>query len=32
VDRDRDVVVVRFGEGYGDVDWTALFTELAESL
>lgn len=32
VDRDRDVVVVRFGEGYGDVDWTALFTKIAESL
>jgi CubicO group peptidase (beta-lactamase class C family) len=32
VNKDRDVVVVRFGEGYGDVDWTALFTEMAESL
>jgi CubicO group peptidase (beta-lactamase class C family) len=32
VHRDRDVVVVRFGEGYGKVDWTALFTEMAESL
>jgi CubicO group peptidase (beta-lactamase class C family) len=32
VDRARDVVVVRFGEGYGDVDWTALFTKIAESL
>ena len=29
VDRDRDVVVARFGEGYGDVDWTALFAEMA---
>lgn len=32
VHRDLDVVVVRFGEGYGDVDWTALFTKMAESL
>jgi CubicO group peptidase (beta-lactamase class C family) len=32
VQADRDVVVVRFGEGYGDVDWTALFTEMADSL
>ncbi len=32
VNRDRDVVVVRFGEGYGDVDWTTLFTEMADSL
>jgi len=32
VDRDRDVVVVRFGEGYGKVDWTTLFTQVAESL
>jgi len=32
VDRDRDVVVVRFGEGYGDVDWTALFAAMADSL
>jgi CubicO group peptidase (beta-lactamase class C family) len=32
VDRDRDVVVARFGEGYGDVDWTALFAEMAASL
>lgn len=32
VDQGRDVVVVRFGEGYGDVDWTALFTQMAESL
>jgi len=32
VDRARDVVVVRFGEGYGDVDWTALFTTIAKSL
>jgi CubicO group peptidase (beta-lactamase class C family) len=32
VNREHDVVVVRFGEGYGDVDWTALFTRMAESL
>lgn len=32
VDRDHDVVVVRFGEGYGDVDWPPLFTAMAESL
>jgi CubicO group peptidase (beta-lactamase class C family) len=32
VDRDRDVVVVRFGEGYGEVDWTVLFKQIAESL
>jgi CubicO group peptidase (beta-lactamase class C family) len=32
VDRERDVVIVRFGEGYGDVAWTALFTRMAESL
>lgn len=32
VDRARDVVVVRFGEGYGDVDWTELFRQMAESL
>jgi CubicO group peptidase (beta-lactamase class C family) len=32
VHRARDVVVVRFGEGYGDVDWTALFEEIAERL
>ena len=32
VHRDRDVVVVRFGEGYGKVDWTDLFTRMAESL
>jgi CubicO group peptidase (beta-lactamase class C family) len=32
VDRDRDVVIVRFGEGYGDVDWTALFTKMVDSL
>jgi CubicO group peptidase (beta-lactamase class C family) len=32
VDRDRDVVVVRFGEGYGEVDWTVLFGQMAESL
>lgn len=28
----QDVVVVRFGEGYGDVDWTSLFTRMAELL
>jgi CubicO group peptidase (beta-lactamase class C family) len=32
VDRDRDVVVVRFGEGYGKVDWTVLFRQIADSL
>ena len=32
VDPTHDVVVVRFGDGYGDVDWTALFAEMAESL
>jgi CubicO group peptidase (beta-lactamase class C family) len=32
VDRDRDVVVVRFGEGYGKVDWTVLFRQMADSL
>lgn len=32
VDKDRDVVVARFGEGYGDVDWTALFAQMAASL
>jgi CubicO group peptidase (beta-lactamase class C family) len=32
VDRDRDVVIARFGEGYGDVDWTALFAGMAASL
>ncbi len=32
VNRDRDVIVVRFGEGYGDVDWTALFTQMADGL
>ncbi len=32
VHRDGDVVVVRFGEGYGDVDWPALFTQMAEGL
>ena len=32
VDQARDVVVVRFGEGYGDVDWTGLFREMAESM
>jgi CubicO group peptidase (beta-lactamase class C family) len=28
----RDVVVVRFGEGYGEVDWTVLFRQMAASL
>jgi len=32
VQADRDVIVVRFGEGYGDVDWTELFTQMADSL
>jgi CubicO group peptidase (beta-lactamase class C family) len=32
VDPTHDVVVVRFGEGYGDVDWTALFAQMAASL
>ena len=32
VDRAHDVVIVRFGEGYGEVSWTALFTRMAESL
>lgn len=32
VDLARDVVVVRFGEGYGQVDWTALFRQMAASL
>jgi CubicO group peptidase (beta-lactamase class C family) len=32
VHKDRDVVVVRFGEGYGKVDWTTLFTQIAEGL
>jgi len=32
VHRDRDVVIVRFGEGYGVVDWTALLTRMSESL
>ena len=32
VDKDRNVVVARFGEGYGDVDWTALFAQMAASL
>jgi CubicO group peptidase (beta-lactamase class C family) len=32
VHRALDVVIVRFGEGYGDVDWTALFSRVAESL
>ena len=29
---DRRAVFVRFGEGYGDVDWTALFARLADEL
>jgi CubicO group peptidase (beta-lactamase class C family) len=32
VERDRDVVVVRFGEGYGKIDWTVLFEQIAQSL
>lgn len=32
VDREHDMVVVRFGEGYGDVDWPLLFSRMAESL
>ena len=32
VDLARDVVVVRFGEGYGQVNWTALFRQMAASL
>jgi CubicO group peptidase (beta-lactamase class C family) len=32
VDVPRDVVVVRFGEGYGKVAWTELFRQMAESL
>ncbi len=32
VDEVRDVVIVRFGEGYGDVDWTSLFSRIAASL
>jgi CubicO group peptidase (beta-lactamase class C family) len=28
---DRRMVFVRFGEGYGDVDWCALFLRLADS-
>jgi CubicO group peptidase (beta-lactamase class C family) len=32
VDPARDVVVVRVGEGYGDVDWLALFGRVAQSL
>jgi CubicO group peptidase (beta-lactamase class C family) len=32
VDRALDVVIVRLGDGYGDVDWTALFRRMAESL
>jgi len=26
------VVVARFGEGYGDVDWTALFAGMAATI
>ncbi|HVW29710.1 MAG TPA: serine hydrolase [Polyangiaceae bacterium] len=29
---DEDAVFVRFGEGYGDVDWPSLFRRLAEQL
>ena len=32
VDRARDVIVVRFGEGYGDVSWTGLFEEMASTV
>ncbi|MEO5731570.1 MAG: serine hydrolase domain-containing protein [Byssovorax sp.] len=32
VDRVHDMVVVRFGEGYGDVDWPSLFRKMAEGL
>jgi CubicO group peptidase (beta-lactamase class C family) len=28
---DKHAVFVRFGEGYGDVDWTSLFFRLADS-
>jgi len=28
----KNAVFVRFGEGYGDVDWTSLFLRLAEQL
>jgi CubicO group peptidase (beta-lactamase class C family) len=29
---DKRAVFVRFGEGYGDVDWTSLFLRLADGL
>jgi CubicO group peptidase (beta-lactamase class C family) len=29
---DRHAVFVRFGEGYGDVDWTSLFLRLADAM
>jgi CubicO group peptidase (beta-lactamase class C family) len=32
VDRPLDVVIVRLGDGYGDVDWTKLFIHMAQSL
>jgi CubicO group peptidase (beta-lactamase class C family) len=32
VDRARDVVIVRFGEGYGDVRWTDLFEQMARAV
>jgi CubicO group peptidase (beta-lactamase class C family) len=32
VDRARDVVIARFGEGYGNVDWTGLFSRIAQGL
>jgi hypothetical protein len=28
----KDIVFVRFGDGYGDVDWTELFMRIAEQL
>jgi len=32
VNRARDVVIVRFGEGYGQVDWLSLFQQIADYL
>jgi CubicO group peptidase (beta-lactamase class C family) len=29
---DRRTVIVRFGEGYGDIDWTSLFLRIADAL
>jgi CubicO group peptidase (beta-lactamase class C family) len=29
---DRHTVIVRFGEGYGSVDWTSLFFRIADGL